>query len=87
MLDGRSYDFLGAQQVQTPTGQTTELTLGSAGGHVDTKPDPGIIQHPARFAILYVDPDRDQARYAVVTVDPDASVDITAPVPFGAPGP
>mgnify|MGYP000901254262 CR=1 FL=1 len=87
VLDGRSYDFLGAQQVQTPTGQTTELTLGSAGGHVDTKPDPGIIQHPARFAILYVDPDRDQARYAVVTVDPDASVDITAPVPLGAAGP
>ena len=88
VLDGRSYDFLGPQQVQTATDATaTEFTLGSAGGHADTKPNPGIISHPARFAIMYVDPDTMRTRYAVVTVKPDESVTITPPVALNTPYP
>jgi hypothetical protein len=88
VLDGRSYDFLGPQQVQTATDETaTEFTLGSAGGHADTRPNPGIISHPARFAIMYVDPDTLRTRYSVVTVKPDESVTITPPVALNTPYP
>ena len=88
VVDGRSFDFLGPQEVQTTTGRTAlEITLGSAGGHTDTKPNPGIIDHPARFAILYVEPDTGAARYAVVSVGTDASVSITPPVPLSTPYP
>ncbi|HEU5036590.1 MAG TPA: hypothetical protein VFT70_06290 [Nocardioides sp.] len=86
VLDGRSFDFLGPQQVQTATDvAATEFTLGSAGGHVSTKPNPGIITSPARFAIMYVDPDTRGTRYAVVTVTPDASVTVTPPVALNTP--
>jgi hypothetical protein len=78
VLDGRSFDFLGPQQIETETGATsTEFTVGSAGGHVDTRPNPGIIQHPARFAVMVADPDSQGAQYAVVTVQPDATVSVT----------
>ena len=88
VVDGRSYDFLGPQEVQTATDvPARELTLGSAGGHTDTKPNPGIIDHPARFAVLYVDPEAHAARYAVVTVGTDASVSITPPAPLSTPYP
>jgi len=86
VVDGRSFDFVGPQEVPTDTGPpATELTLGSAGGHVDTKPNPGIIENPARFAIVYADPEHHRARYAVVTVRPDASVTVTPPVPITTP--
>jgi hypothetical protein len=75
VLDGRSYEFLGPRRVETTTGgHAYELTNGSAGGHVSTEPDPGNIQHPARFVILTYSPEREHATYAVVTVLPDASV-------------
>jgi hypothetical protein len=88
VLDGRSYDFLGPQEVQTATAaKALELTLGSAGGHADTRPNPGIIDHPGRFAILYVDPELGTARYAVVTVGTDADVTISSPKPITTPYP
>jgi hypothetical protein len=54
-----------------------EFTGGSTGGHIDTRPDPGTIAHPARFAILTVQPETGDTSYAVVTVNPDASVTVT----------
>ncbi|HEX3223998.1 MAG TPA: hypothetical protein VHR35_15650 [Nocardioides sp.] len=78
VLDGRSYQFLGPQRLETATGDTAyELTTGSAGGHVSTEPDPGDLQHPARFVILRYQPGRHRTSYAVVTVNPDASVTVT----------
>jgi hypothetical protein len=78
VLDGRSYQFLGPQRVETTTGgHAYELTTGSAGGHVSTQADPGDIQHPARFAILTYSPTHQKARYAVVTVFPNASVTVS----------
>lgn len=77
VLDGRSYQFIGPQPVVSTTGITTEFTSGSAGGHVDTSPHPGVIEHPARFAVLYVERATGVTDYAVVTVRPDASVTIT----------
>jgi hypothetical protein len=43
---------------------------------VNTEPDPGNIQHPARFVILTYSPEHERAAYAVVTVFPDASVTV-----------
>jgi hypothetical protein len=86
VLDGRSYDFVGPQRVNTADGGvTTEFTSGSGGGHTDTNPDPGVIQHPARFTIFYVDPESLSTSYAVVTVNPDASVAVTGRLPLGEP--
>jgi len=78
VLDGRSYDFLGPRRVTTADGDHAyELTNGSAGGHISTEPDPGDLQHPARFAILTYSPTHQRTGYAVVTVSPDASVTVT----------
>jgi hypothetical protein len=78
VLDGRSYQFLGPRRVGTTSGSHAyELTNGSAGGHVTTEPDPGNIQHPARFVILTYSPTRERTGYAVVTVFPDASVTVS----------
>lgn len=86
VLDGRSYDFVGPQRVTTASGGvTTEFTTGSAGGHTDTTPDPGVIEHPARFPIFYVDRETLTTSYAVVTVHPDASVSLTSRLPLGRP--
>ena len=65
-----------------------ELTTGSAGGHVSTQPNPGVLRAPARFAILTYAPAHGHLRYAVVTVRPDASVTVTRPVglPYGVLG-
>jgi hypothetical protein len=64
--------------VATGTGEDAfELTTGSAGGHVSTEPDPGNVQHPARFVILTYSRARHHASYAVVTVFPDASVTVS----------
>ena len=67
VLDGRSFQFVGPQQVppDRSSGDSTtppEFTGGSTGGHVDTKPDPGSVTTPARFAILTFRPDRGDAR-------------------------
>jgi len=86
VLDGRSFQFVGPQQVTTVSGDsTTEFTGGSTGGHVDTKPDPGVITHPARFAILTSRPDSGDVRYSVVTVAPDATVTVTPEISLDVP--
>ena len=78
VIDGRSYQFLGPRRIETTTGgHTVELTNGSAGGHTSTEPDPGNVQHPARFAIVTFDVRSHRTRYAVVTVHPDASVTVS----------
>jgi hypothetical protein len=78
VLDGRSYQFVGPRRVDTTDGgHAWELTNGSAGGHTSTEPDPGNIQHPARFVILTWSPERQRAAYAVVTVSPDGSVTVS----------
>jgi hypothetical protein len=88
VLDGRSYQFLGPQRVATTTGgHAIELTTGSAGGHVTTEPDPGNIQHPARFAILTYSPGHQRTAYAVVTVFPDASVTVSRRMSLHTPYP
>lgn len=86
VLDGRSYEFLGPRRVPTESGPpATEFTSGSAGGHVSTDPDPGVIKHPARFTVMKFDPDADRTRYFVVTVEPDASVTVAPGVGLGVP--
>lgn len=86
VLDGRSFQFVGPQEVPTTSGEpAVEFTGGSSGGHVDTRPDPGDIDHPARFAILTVQPDGRDTTYAVVTVNPDASVTVTPEIRLDVP--
>jgi len=86
VLDGRSFQFVGPQQVTTTSGtQTTEFTGGSTGGHVDTKPDPGVIIHPASFAVLTFRPDSGEVRYSVITVAPDATVSVTPEIGLDVP--
>lgn len=78
VLDGRSYQFLGPRRIETTSsGHAYELTNGSAGGHVTTEPDPGDVQHPARFAIFTYSPTHQRTGYAVVTVFPNASVTVS----------
>lgn len=85
VLDGRSYDFVGPQHLTTDDGEPTiEFTSGSAGGHRDTIPNPGVIKNPARFSILYYDKTTGETSYAVVTVSPDASVTVTPRTPLGS---
>jgi hypothetical protein len=86
VLDGRSFQFVGPQEVPTTSGDPTlEFTGGSTGGHVDTRPNPGTITHPARFVILTVQPDSGDTSYAVVTVNPDASVTVTPEIRLDVP--
>ena len=86
VLDGRSYQFLGPRRVETTSGgHAYELTNGSAGGHIDTEPDPGNIQHPARFVILTYSPEHRHTTYAVVTVFPNASVTVSKRVGLHTP--
>lgn len=86
VLDGRSYQFLGPRKVPTGDGgHTFELTTGSAGGHTTTNPDPGDLDHPARYAILTYSPEHHHTSYAVVTVQPDASVTVTKRAPLRVP--
>jgi hypothetical protein len=91
VIDGRSYQFLGPRQVRTSDGgHAYELTNGSAGGHTTTEPDPGNIQHPARFAVITYAPRHQRTEYAVVTVYPDGSVTVShragLDVPYPAAG-
>jgi hypothetical protein len=86
VLDGRSYQMVGPRPVTTDLqGTTTEYTSGSAGGHVDTRPDPGVIRHPATFSILAFRPDTGETRYSVVTVFPDGAVTVSRPAPLSVP--
>ena len=86
VLDGRSYRFVGPRQLSTDTGRPTiEFTIGSAGGHVDTRLNAGVIKHPARYAIFYVAAGTKETSYAVVTVRPDATVSITPRTLLSAP--
>jgi len=91
VLDGRSYEFVGPQDVPVTSGTATsgssaiEFTGGSTGGHVTTVPDPGAVKSPARFAILSVQPDGGDATYAVVTVDPDTTVTVTQEIRLDIP--
>jgi hypothetical protein len=91
VLDGRSYQFVGPQEVPVTSGTAAsgssaiEFTGGSSGGHVTTVPDPGSIKNPARFAILSVQPDGGDATYAVVTVTPDATVTVTPEISLDVP--
>jgi hypothetical protein len=79
VLDGRSYTFVGPQQIETAAaGTATQFTSGSAGGHVDTRPDPGKIKNRATFTIFTFDPETANTTYAVVGVEPDASVTVSA---------
>jgi hypothetical protein len=78
VLDGRSYQLIGSQRVATRSGgRAWELTTGSAGGHVSTDPDPGDLQHPARFMILTWSPANQRGGYAVVTVFPSGEVTVS----------
>jgi hypothetical protein len=86
VLDGRSYQLLGPRPVTTTAGDPAyELTTGSAGGHVSTEPDPGDLQHPARFVVVRYQPGRQRTSYAVVTVGADASVTVTPPIDLRVP--
>ena len=89
VLDGRSYQFVGPQEVPVTSAQSgrREFTGGSTGGHVTTVPDPGSVKSPARFAILSVQPDGGDATYAVVTVDPDTTVTVTPEISLDVPYP
>lgn len=85
VLDGRSYQFLGPRPVRSGSDTTYELTSGSAGGHVSTKPDPGAIRHPARFVVMTHAPRHGATTYSVVTVRPDASVTVTQRIDLAVP--
>ena len=86
VLDGRSFEFLGPEEVGTTAGGSTlHYTGGSSGGHKDTRPDPGNIKDPATFSILTVRGDDGQTTHAVVTVRPDASVTVTPEISLGVP--
>ena len=85
VLDGRSYEFRGPRPVRSTSGTTYELTNGSAGGHVTTKPDPGAIRHPARFVVMTYAPRGEVTTYSVVTVGPDASVTVSPRIDLAVP--
>jgi hypothetical protein len=83
VIDGRSFQRLGAQVRTTREGRPTlEYTLGSAGGHVSTAPNPGVIQHPATFEAFALDTKTDALQVSVFTVRPNGSVEVTAPTPL-----
>jgi hypothetical protein len=82
VIDGRSFRRIGAQVRTTADGESTlEYTMGSAGGHVDTTPNPGVIQHPATFEAFSLDPATDDLHVSVFTVRPNGSVQVTPPQP------
>ena len=86
MLDGRSFEFVGPQEVTTSGGtDAIQFTGGSSGGRTDTRPNPGRIRNPARFAVLTVRPDTSEATYALVTVSPDTSVTVTPEIDLRVP--
>jgi hypothetical protein len=87
LLNGRSYEFIGPtyhQNVATGT-TTTEITLGSGGGHIDTSANPGVIEGPATALFLDIDTAADTYRYYVETAQTDDSVTITPPISVSVP--
>lgn len=81
VVDGRSFHRVGVQQRPVPDGRTAvEYTVGSAGGHVDTRPNPGPVQHPATFEIFTLGPTTHRLDARVITVRPDASVSVSTPI-------
>src|SRR5690606_5092396 len=83
VIDGRSYRRLGVQLHTTSEGRSTlEYTLGSAGGHVTTAPNPGNIQHPATFEAFSLNPETLALHVSLFTVKPDGSVRVTPPAPI-----
>lgn len=86
VLDGRSFQFVGPQEVTTSDGSAAiQFTGGSSGGHTDTRANPGMIRSPARFAVLTIHPETREATYALVTVSPDASVSVTPEIHISVP--
>ena len=88
VLDGRSFQFVGPQQVPTASGMTSgdaSSPAAAPAGTSTTVPDPGVIKSPARFAILTVQPDGGDATYAVVTVEPDTTVTVTPEISLDVP--
>jgi hypothetical protein len=85
VLDGRSYVLRGPRPVHSTSGTTYELTNGSAGGHVSTRPDPGAIRHPARFVVMIYAAGDHVTTYSVVTVRPDASVTVSERIDLAVP--
>ena len=85
VLDGRSFQFVGPQEVHDVRRHRRHPSSpeAAAEGHTDTRPDPGRIRNPARFAVLTVRPDTGEATYALVTVSPDASVTVTPEIDLG----
>ena len=80
VLDGRSFRRIGPRVHTTDDGRASlEYTLGSAGGHVDTAPNPGDLQHPATFEVFSIDPSTDAVHVSVVTVRANASVRVDGP--------
>jgi hypothetical protein len=81
VLTGRSYNFVGPQYHEAPDGQsTTELILGSSGGHIDTDPHPGIIESTATFVQLLIDSDTSTTHYVVISLTPEGKLTISQPI-------
>jgi len=56
VIDGRSFRRRGLQRIATADGHTAlEYTVGSSGGHISTRPNPGRIRHPASFEAFTFD--------------------------------
>jgi hypothetical protein len=86
VLDGRSYTLVGPQVVSTADGDVSiQYTGGSAGGHVDTRPDPGPVKNTATFTIVTFTPQSEETTYAVVSVEPDGSVTVSPERPITEP--
>ncbi len=78
VFDGRSFTYVGPKMVETTQGgQAVEYTSGSAGGHVDTRPDPGPVKNQATFSIITIDPETGDGSYSVVTVEADGTVRVS----------
>ena len=61
----------------TATSPARSPRCSASSPYPSTEPDPGNVQHPARFAILTFDTHSHRTHYAVVTVYPDASVTVS----------
>ena len=88
VLDGRSYQFVGPQDVpgrRRGSGRPPSSPAAAPAGTSRPSPTPGRIKSPARFAILSVQPDSGDATYAVVTVEPDTTVTVTPEISLEVP--
>lgn len=94
VLTGRNYQYIGpSYHVSTLTAAdgtqtsetTTEYILGSAGGHIDTLPHPGIIESTATFTELQIDTSTGDIHYVVVSIDPEGVINISRPISMEVP--